>query len=216
MVAPPFRLRNQEDLAPPGAAAKLAANLAALEVLDRLEHGETATTADQAVLARWSGWGSLPQLFDETDQTYAAHRDRARRLLGGEDAWAEARRTTLNAHYTSAAVVKALWDAVQRLGFTGGRVLEPGCGSGNFIGFAPDGCEIVGVEADRTTAAIAGHLYGARAEIHTARFETFAELEGTFDLAIGNVPFAKVTPHDPRHNRGRHATGGSGISQVCE
>ena len=157
------------------------------------------------MLARWSGWGSLPQLFDDSDDRYSVHRERARRLLGSDAAWTEARRTTLNAHYTSAEVVQAMWQAVQQLGFDGGRVLEPGCGSGNFIGFAPPGCELVGVEADRTTAAIARHLYGPRADIHAGRFETFAAPDGKFDLAIGNVPFAKVTPHDPRHNRGRHA-----------
>jgi N12 class adenine-specific DNA methylase len=157
------------------------------------------------VLARWSGWGSLPQLFDDSDDRYANHRERARRLLGDDAAWAEARRTTLNAHYTSAQVVQAMWQAVQRLGFEVGRVLEPGCGSGNFIGFAPPGCELVGVEADRTTATVARHLYGPRADIHASRFETFDAPGGAFDLAIGNVPFAKVTPHDPHHNRGRHA-----------
>ncbi|MFP5370390.1 MAG: methyltransferase domain-containing protein, partial [Actinomycetes bacterium] len=98
-----------------------------------------------------------------------------------------------------------MWSAVQRLGFTGGRVLEPGCGSGNFIGFAPAGTELVGVEADRTTARVADHLYGATARIHAARFEDFTAADGSFDLAIGNVPFAKVTPHDVRHNRSRHA-----------
>lgn len=118
-------------------------NLEALEVLDRLRDGTPASPQDQAVLARWSGWGSLPQLFDEDDAAYAEHRAHARRLLGDDTAWAEARRTVLNAHYSSADVVRAMWKAVQRLGFTGGRVLEPGCGSGNFIGFAPGGTELV-------------------------------------------------------------------------
>ena len=84
-------------------------------------------------------------------------------------------------------------------------MLEPGCGSGNFVGLAPDGCEITGVEADSTTAAVARHLYGARATIRAERFESFVAPDGHFDLVIGNVPFAKVTPHDPRHNRSRLA-----------
>ncbi|HUP69662.1 MAG TPA: DEAD/DEAH box helicase family protein [Acidimicrobiales bacterium] len=159
---------------------------------------------EQAVLARWSGWGSLPQLFDEANDTYAAQRARVRQLLGDEAAWAAARRTTLNAHYTSAEIVQAMWRTVGELGFTGGRVLEPGCGSGNFLGFAPEHCELTGVEADPTTAAIAQHLYGARAAVHHSRFENFVVSAGHFDLVIGNVPFAKVTPHDPRHNRSRH------------
>jgi N12 class adenine-specific DNA methylase len=99
-----------------------------------------------------------------------------------------------------------VWQAVARLGFDGdGRVLEPGCGSGNFLGFAPPRARLDGVELDRTTAEIAGHLYGDRARIHAVSFEDFRVEDGTFDLVVGNVPFAKVTPHDPRHNRGRHA-----------
>ncbi|MEX2548450.1 MAG: DEAD/DEAH box helicase family protein [Chloroflexota bacterium] len=193
-------------MAPPGSAAKLAANLAVLEVLDLLRADARSPRPDeQAALARWSGWGSLPQVFDEANGTFAEHRARARRLLGDDAAWSDARRTTLNAHYTSAEVVQAMWRAVSQLGFDAGRVLEPGCGSGNFIGFAPDGCDVTGIEADGTTAAIARHLYGARANIHHRRFEGFLAPEAHFDLAIGNVPFAKVTPHDPRHNRGRHA-----------
>jgi N12 class adenine-specific DNA methylase len=116
-----------------------------------------------------------------------------------------ARRTVLNAHYTSAPVVAEMWRAATGLGFTAGPVLEPGCGSGNFIGFAPPGAEITGVELDPTTAEIARHLYGARATIHTSGFEDLPLPDGSFDLVIGNVPFAKVTPHDPRHNRGRHS-----------
>jgi len=182
----------------------LAANLAALEVLARLRtERRDASAEEQSALARWSGWGSLPQVFDEADSDYAGAREQARRLLGDEVAWTAARRTTLNAHYTPAEVVAAVWRLVGDLGFDGGRVLEPGCGSGNFVGLAPDGCEITGVEADATTAAVARHLYGARATIRAERFESFMAPEGHFDLAIGNVPFAKVTPHDPRHNRSR-------------
>ncbi len=129
----------------------------------------------------------------------------AKRLLASEEAWAAARRTTLNAHYTSAEVVTEIWRAVQRLGLTSGRVIEPGCGSGNFIGFAPDGLELVGVELDPTTAKVARHLYGSRATIVDGRFEDYQAPDASFDAAIGNVPFAKVTPHDPRHNRHRLA-----------
>ncbi|MBK5224111.1 MAG: DEAD/DEAH box helicase family protein [Acidimicrobiia bacterium] len=158
------------------------------------------------MLARWSGWGAVPAVFDDTDDRHGEERGELRALLRTQDAWAQARRTTLNAHYTSASVVQAMWRAVEGLGFDGtGRVLEPGCGSGNFIGFAPDGASLTGVELDATTAVIARHLYGARATIHPIGFEELRVDDGTFDLVIGNVPFAKVTPHDPRHNRGRHA-----------
>ncbi len=148
----------------------------------------------------------MPQVFDDSDSRHADARAELRALLGSDEAWAQARRTTLNAHYTSAPVVTAMWTAVEQLGFDGnGRVLEPGCGSGNFIGFAPNRADLVGVELDPTTAQIARHLYGAQATVHAEAFEDLRADDGSFDLVIGNVPFAKVTPHDPRHNRGRHA-----------
>jgi len=158
------------------------------------------------VLARWSGWGAIPQVFDDTDDRYVDERAELRRLLRTEESWSQARRTTLNAHYTSAPVVRAMWRATGALGVEGDvRVLEPGCGSGNFIAFAPPGARLTGVELDETTAEIAKHLYGAGATIHATAFEELRIEDGAFDLVIGNVPFAKVTPHDPRHNRGRHA-----------
>jgi N12 class adenine-specific DNA methylase len=178
----------------------------ALETLDDLRRDDgAATPAQQEVLARWSGWGAIPQIFDETRSDFAEARARARRLLGTEDAWEAARRTILNAHYTSAAVINATWGMLESLGFRGGPVLEPGCGSGNFIGFAPAGADITGIELDPTTAEVARHLYGTRATIRDGRFEDFGPPDGSFDAAIGNVPFAKLTPHDPRHNRHRLA-----------
>jgi N12 class adenine-specific DNA methylase len=170
------------------------------------DEGRWANADEQAVLARWSGWGAIPQVFDEGDDRYVDERAELRRLLSTEDGWAQARRTTLNAHYTSASVVQAMWHATSALGVQGdARVLEPGCGSGNFIGFAPTDARLTGVELDEATAEIAKHLYGARATIHATAFEELRVEDGAFDLVIGNVPFAKVTPHDPRHNRGRHA-----------
>jgi N12 class adenine-specific DNA methylase len=156
------------------------------------------------VLARWAGWGALPKIFDEDSDQYVNKRVDLRRLLGTEEAWAQARRTTINAHYTSADVVQAVWLAVEDLGFDGGRVLEPGCGSGNFLGFAPEATELVGIELDPTTAMIADHLYGSRARIHQRGFEDFNSADEVFDLVIGNVPFAKVRPFDRWHNVGNH------------
>ena len=101
-----------------------------------------------------------------------------------------ARRTTINAHYTSAEVVEAVWSVVTDLGFTTGRVLEPGCGSGNFIGFAPRGCAVTGVELDPVTAAIAAALY-PEADIRTETSPRPALAPGDVDLVIGNVPFGK-------------------------
>lgn len=177
--------------------------MAVLELLAQLDAVNRLPSEDeQAVLARWSGWGSLPEVFDDT----AKHNEpaaRARELLQGR-ARSAAARTTLSAHYTDAALVKAVWSALGAAGFdrgAGGRVLEPGCGSGTFIGFAPDHVrDVVGVELDPTTARVASLLYPA-ADI---REESFAETrlpEGKRDLVIGNVPFADVVPHDSTYNR---------------
>lgn len=198
-----FRPGSQRDLAPSTPRERLTANVAALELLAQLdEENRLPSAQEQGVLARWSGWGSLPEVFDDT----ANHNEaaaRARELLQGR-ARAAAARTTLNAHYTDAALVKAVWSALGEAGFdeaSGGRVLEPGCGSGTFIGFAPDHVrDVVGVELDPTTARVASLLYPA-ADI---RGESFAETrlpEGKRDLVIGNVPFADVVPHDSTHNR---------------
>ncbi len=171
--------------------------LAALDAENRLPSSQ-----EQRVLARWSGWGSLPEVFDG-DARHNEDATRARALLQGR-ARAAAARTTLNAHYTDAALVKAVWSALEAAGFdqsAGGRVLEPGCGAGTFIGFAPDHVrDVVGIELDPTTARVASVLYPA-ADI---RSESFAETrlpEGRLDLVIGNVPFADVVPHDSTHNR---------------
>ena len=132
-----FRPTGQHDLAPSGAIAKTEANLAALRALRQLQsEGRAATAPEQATLARWASWGAVPEVFDEANPRFASTRAELHTLLS-EKEWAAARRTTINAHYTSAEVVQAVWSAVADLGFVGGRVLEPGCGSGNFIGFAP-------------------------------------------------------------------------------
>ena len=175
--------------------------------------GRAATADEQQVLAAWSGWGAVPQVFDDDHAGTAELREELRSLLD-DDGWDAARPTVLNAHYTDPAGVVPMWEVVARLGFTGGRVLEPGCGSGNFLAYAPPGAALVGVERDPTTAAIARALY-PDAEIHTGPFERFAPAD-PFDLVVENVPFAKITPLDPRHDRGRHATGGSDISRACE
>jgi N12 class adenine-specific DNA methylase len=203
-----FRPGAQADLAPAGVRAKLTANLAALRVLHACrDGGRSASGEEQAVLARWSGWGAIPQVFDERDDRYLTERAELRELLGSEAAWAAARRTTINAHYTSAPVVDAMWQTVGRLGLPDeARGLEPGCGSGNFLGFAPPGVSMVGVELDPTTAGIARLLYATDPStvVHNVGFEEYVDDAG-FDVAIGNVPFASVVPFDPVFNRQRHS-----------
>lgn len=183
---------------------RLEANVAALERLREIEAtGRVATAADQQVLAGWSSWGALPGVFDRSDTRFDGERERLGGLLD-EVEWAAAARTTINAHYTSPEVVGAVWRILGGLGFKEGRVLEPGCGSGNFIGAAPAGASMVGVELDPVTASIATHLYPS-AQIRPEGFETTRLAEGSFAAAVGNVPFGKVSLFDPTFNRDRHS-----------
>lgn len=155
------------------------------------------------MLARWAGWGALPQLFDDHSGEWADLRDELARLLDPEELRA-ARSSTVNAHYTAAEVVTAVWSLVADLGFDGGRVLEPGCGSGNFLGLAPPSARLVGVELEPITARIAKTLY-PHAEVRAEGFETSQLPPASFDLVVGNVPFGNYRLHDPVHNRGRHS-----------
>lgn len=141
-------------------------------------------------------------MFDEKRPEYQADREQLHKVLSDAE-YTAARRTTINAHYTDPAIAAEMWQAVTRLGFTQGRVLEPGCGAGTFIGLAPDGVQAVGVELDPTTAAIAQALY-PDADIRSESFADTRMPTDFFDLAIGNVPFADITLHDPRHNPGKH------------
>lgn len=203
-----FRPRSQADLAPSTDTKRLDANLEALRTLrDLQESGRPASAEDQAKLARWSGWGSLPNVFKEPPPAgkFADAQAELRDLLTPEE-FAAARRTTRNAHYTDAALVGAIWEAVRGLGFNGGEVLEPGSGSGTFMGMVPEhlapGTHVTGVELDPITAAIAQALYPN----HDVRAESFADTrtrDGAFDAAIGNVPFSDTKLVDPEYNPGR-------------
>jgi len=144
-----------------------------------------ATLAEQEVLARWSGWGAVPEVFDERRAEFAWAREQLVGLLSSAEL-AAARRNTLNAHYTDAAIVRPMWTAVQALGFEAGRVLEPGCGSGNFIAFAPDGAQVTGIELDPVTAGIASLLY-PDAEIRTESFADSRDADGDFDLSQESI-----------------------------
>ena len=199
-----FRPRGQHDLAPSGAVSRIRANLAALHALRALQReGRPATAAEQAELARWSGWGAVPEVFDTTRQELAwARAELATLLTPGE--LAAAARNTLNAHYTDADLVQAIWAGVQQLGFAAGRVLEPGCGSGNFIAFAPGSAHVTGVELEPVTAQIAAALYPG-AEVRNESFAGTRVPEGSFDLVVGNVPFGSIRLTDRRHNQGGHS-----------
>jgi len=210
-----FRPGGQDDLAPSGGVSRIRANLAELRALRALQRERRpATAAEQAQLARWSGWGAVPEVFDATRQDLAwARAELATRLTPEE--LAAAARNTLNAHYTDADLVQAIWAGVQELGFTDGRVLEPGCGSGNFIGLAPAGAQFTGIELEPVTAQIAAALYPGT-DVRNESFAVTRAPEGSFDLVVGNVPFGSIRLADRRHNQGGHRSGGSAISEPCE
>ncbi|SKQ84874.1 helicase-related protein [Mycobacteroides abscessus] len=184
---------------PSGTKARAHANIAAIELLEVLRTAQRPATAEeQAVLASWSGWGAVPAIFDPRNDTFADERQRLRELLT-DTQYRQAEASILNAHYTDPAVAAAIWQAMTRAGFSGGRVLEPGCGSGTFINHAPENAVMVGVENDAITAAIASHLYPS-AQIRHQGFEATRVPENSFALTIGNVPFGKYAITDPSHN----------------
>ena len=164
----------------------------------------TPTAAEQAVLARFSGWGGLSALFDTRTDTYKHERETLQSLVD-ETAYKRALQSTANAHYTQPALARALWNALSDLGLMeGARVVEPGCGVGTFIGTAPETIRMVGVEIDPAPAAIAARLYpnvDIRAQSYT---DTDLDEDGYFDAAIGNVPFGNYRPYDPVYNPGNH------------
>ena len=199
-----FRPDPSVPLVPSGQRARVDANIAALRVLRACEaEGRPATPAEQTVLSRWSSWGAVPQVFDDARDEWAADRAVLTDLLTAEQ-YAQARRTVLNAHYTDPRYVNAVWDAVAGLGLESGRVLEPGSGSGTFIGLAPSGYELTGVELDETTARISQLLY-PHATIHAQSFADTKIPDGFFDATIGNVPFADLVLHDPIDNANGHS-----------
>src|ERR1035437_9452870 len=193
-----WSLAPNDQPAPSSPKGRVEANLAALTVLRTLQEQDRAPTPDeQAQLSRWSSWGAVPGVFDAQDTRYKQDRAASRPLFS-EDEWHAAARTTINAHYTQPSYAAAMWTTLTDLGFTGGTVLEPGCGAGTFIGMAPASARMIGVELDPTTAAIAAQLYPAA----QVRAESFADtrLQQQVDAVIGNVPFAQVKLHDRAYN----------------
>ncbi|MCA1217376.1 UvrD-helicase domain-containing protein [Streptomyces sp. 8L] len=176
-------------------------------VLQLRAENRPATDAERQVLQQWTGWGATPYLFDERKRfaaTFAAERAHLRDILS-DDEYAKARTSTLNAHYTDPAYARVVWHALQRFGVPAGaqlRVLEPGVGAGRFLADAPADAEIVGIEVDPITAAIARALY-PDAQIHTESFADTRPPEEDFDVVVGNVPFGKYKVTDRRYNPGR-------------
>ena len=165
--------------------------------------GRAATDDEKRILVKYVGWGGIPQVFaQQPSAEWEAERERLKILLT-PDEYEAARASTLNAHYTSATVISAIYEAVQRIGFEHGRVIEPALGIGNFLGLMPPSMsahsQLTGIELDPMTAAIARHLY-PDADIRAQGFETAALPNDSFDLAISNVPFGDYKLHDPQFN----------------
>lgn len=177
--------------------------MSAVRTLQRvLREGRAPSEVELDELRRFPGWGATPELFDPRSSKYEADRE-ALQELWGEEEWTAARRTILNAHYTHPDYVSAMWEAADRLGVPAtARVLEPGCGTGNFIGQARAGHEVTGIELDPTTAGVARLLNPGANIVNESFGDTFLPHDG-YDLAIGNVPFGQTRLYDPAYNEAR-------------
>ena len=180
-----------------GAKAKFRANMAAIHLLQELEfEGLQASPEQQEILSRYVGWGGLADAFDESKDNWKAEFAELYATLSPEE-YAAARASTLNAHYTSPTVIRAIYDAVENMGFQTGNILEPSMGVGNFFGMLPESMKssrLYGVELDSITGRIAKQLY-PKADITVAGFET-TDRKDFFDLAVGNVPFGQYQVSD--------------------
>ena len=196
-----FRIMD-DDLGKGGAKAKFRANMAAINLLKELEfEGLQASPEQQEILSRYVGWGGLADAFDESKDNWKDEFAELYAALSPEE-YAAARASTLNAHYTSPTVIKAIYEAVGNMGFQTGNILEPAMGVGNFFGLLPQemqGSRLYGVELDSITGRIAKQLY-PKADIAVAGFET-TDRRDFFDLAIGNVPFGQYQVNDRAYNK---------------
>ncbi|WP_449288670.1 hypothetical protein [Marinicrinis lubricantis] len=203
-AAPAVNYRITDDeLGHGGAKTKFKWNTEAIQLLYELEQEQRQATADeQAVLARYVGWGGIPQAFDEANTQWAAEYGELKNLLEPEE-YASARASTLNAHYTSVTVIKAMYDCLESMGFRSGNILEPSCGIGHFFGLVPEsfqGSRLFGVELDGITGRIAKQLY-PQASIAVSGYEQTNLPDSFFDLAIGNVPFGGYGVADKRYDK---------------
>ena len=185
-----------------GAKAKFRANMAAIRLLQELEfEGIQASPEQQEILSRYVGWGGLADAFDENKPNWSDEFAELYATLSPEE-YAAARASTLNAHYTSPTVIKAIYEAVGNMGFQTGNILEPSMGVGNFFGLLPEqmqGSKLYGVELDSITGRIAKQLY-PKADITIAGFET-TDRKDFYDLAVGNVPFGQYQVDDRAYNK---------------
>ena len=193
---------TDDDLGVGGPKQKFARNIEAIRTLFKLEEEHRGATAEeQQVLSQYVGWGGLADAFDPGKDSWAKEYAELKGLLS-EDEYAAARSSTLNAHYTSPTVIRGIYDAVERMGFRSGNILEPSMGVGNFFGMLPDSMadsRLYGVELDSITGRIAKKLY-PQADITVAGFET-TDRRDFYDLAVGNVPFGQYKVNDKAYNK---------------
>ena len=193
---------TDDHLGEGGAKQKYARNIEAIRTLFKLEQEHRGATAEeQQVLSQYVGWGGLADAFDSGKDSWAKEYTELKGLLS-ENEYAAARSSTLNAHYTSPTVIRGIYDAVERMGFRSGNILEPSMGVGNFFGMLPDSMadsRLYGVELDSITGRVAKKLY-PQADITVAGFET-TDRRDFYDLAVGNVPFGQYKVNDKAYNK---------------
>ncbi len=193
---------TDDHLGEGGPKAKFQANVEAIKLLKYLEETTgQATPEQQQVLSRYVGWGGLADAFDPEKESWSKEYAQLKELLTPEE-YAAARGSTLNAHYTSPTVIRAIYEAVGRMGFETGNILEPSCGVGNFFGMLPEnmaGSKLYGVELDSISGRIAQQLY-PKADITVAGFET-TDRRDFYDLAVGNVPFGQYQVRDKAYDK---------------
>lgn len=200
-----FTITADENIGKGGAKTKYKDNVAAIKLLKQLEaEDRLATPEEQKVLARYVGWGGLAPVFSyRRDSAWESEKAEIIELLTDEE-YSAARGSTNNAHYTSPEVIKGVWDIIERLGFKGGKVLEPSMGIGNFFGMMPENLRskssLNGVELDSLTGRIAKQLY-QKASVEITGYEQTKYPDNYFDLAISNVPFGQFSLHDPKYNK---------------
>ena len=201
-----FRIAPEtEESAGKGFAAKekFRQNVEAIRTLEKIEgENRIATPEEQEILAKYVGWGGLADAFDETKANWASEYQELKSLLSAEE-YDSARESTLNAHYTSPVIIKAIYDAMERMGFSKGNILEPAMGIGNFFGMLPESMQesrLYGVELDEITGRIARQLY-PNADVKITGFEKTEYPNDFFDVAIGNVPFGQYKVADRAYDK---------------
>lgn len=199
-----FHITDETDIGTGGLKTKFQNNIAAITTLKTIEsESRSATPEEQKILAKYVGWGGMPQAFDHANEQWSKEYKQLRELLT-DDEYKAAAESTLNAHYTSPEIIGAMYKALNNFGFNGGNVLEPAMGVGNFFGCMPESMNndsrLYGVELDSLTGRIAQQLY-PQADIRVQGFEKSDFPDNFFDAAIGNVPFGNYGVADRRYDK---------------